>query len=79
MLHTQVLTASVKCPTLLVSSAQASCCKVKGLPDSQLCLVLIYLTDVGARASNLEAVKGLSVVSNGAMHLMMTQSTVIML
>lgn len=48
--------------TLLVSHAQAACCKVKCLPHSELCLVLIHLADVGTGARYLEGIKALAIV-----------------
>lgn len=50
--------------TLLVTDAKAPRGKVKGLPDCQLCLVLIVLADVGRCAGHFKGVKALSVVGN---------------
>lgn len=48
--------------TLLVADAKAARSKVKGLPDCQLCLVLVGLADVGRGAGHFKGVKALSVV-----------------
>ena len=56
-------------PTSLVACALASCSKVEGLPDCQLCQVYVLLVNVAGGPFRNELIKGVAIVGDATLRL----------